>query len=131
MRNVIHGIIAALLWVVFARYWQIVMRQPMSSETRVAIVTLGGLAFLSALFLTAWVYYNVRLARKLQRRQARVPERRQPLRDYLGRWVVVDHPEQLLTSRYIEVEVKRIETENRVIEEKIFRTRPEMEGHDV
>jgi hypothetical protein len=120
-----------LLWVVFARYWQIVMRQPMNPETKVAILTLGALAFFSALFLTAWVYYNIRLARKYQRRQTRPPEPRTPLQDYLGRWVVVDHPERLLTSRYIEVDIRRIETENKVIEEKIFRTSPETSGRDV
>ncbi len=115
----------------FARYWQIVMRQPMNPETRVAIISLGVLAFLSALYLTGWVYYNVRLSRKLQRRQARPPEPRGPLRDFLGRWIVVDHPERLLTARYIEIEVKRIVSENKVIEEKIFRTDPEMSGPNV
>jgi hypothetical protein len=49
----------------------------------------------------------------------------------MGRWIVIDHPENLLTANYIEVEVKRIITRKKTIEEKIFRTTPEVrDTHD-
>lgn len=128
MRNAVHGIIAVLFWVVFIRYWQIVMRQPMNSDTRVAIVTLAILAFLGALYLVFWVLYNVRLSRKLRRRQSRLLEPKLPLRDYLGRWIVVDDPARMRQAAYVEVDVKRIVTDKKTIEEKIFRTSPEGGG---
>jgi hypothetical protein len=124
LRNTVHGIIAVLFWVVFIRYWQIVMRQPMNSDTRVAIVTLAILAFLGALYLILWVLYNVRLSKKLRRRQVRLLEPKLPLRDYLGRWIVVDDPAHMRQAGSVEVEIKRIVTDGKTIEEKIFRTAP-------
>ena len=122
MRNAVHGVIAALLWAVFFRYWQIVAQQPMNPDTRVAMATLSVLAFLGALYLILWVLYNVRLSRKFRRRQRRLLEPKLPVRDYLGRWIVVDRPEILRQAQYIEIDVKRIMTENEIIEEKLFRT---------
>jgi hypothetical protein len=119
------------MWVVFVYYWQIVMQRPMNPDTRTAIISLGVLSFFSALYLTGWVYYNIRIARKFQRRKVRVTESKRPLKDYMGRWIVIDHPENLLTANYIEVEVKRIITRKKTIEEKIFRTTPEVrDTHD-
>jgi hypothetical protein len=130
LRNTIHAIVAVLLWVVFVRYWQIVMRRPMSEDTQVAIVTLGALAFLSALYLVLWVYYNVRLARRLQRRKARLMGVDTPMRDYMGRWIVVDDAADMHRSNYIEIEVKRIVRPDGAIEEKILRTSPEVRDFD-
>ena len=130
MRSTIHAIIAVLLWVVFVRYWQIVMQRPMSEDTQLAIVTLGALAFLSALYLVVWVYYNVRLARRLHRRRARLMGVDTPMRDYMGRWIVVDHAADLRRANYIEIEVKRIIRPEGAIEEKIFRTIPQVGGPD-
>jgi hypothetical protein len=110
-----------LLWIVFVRYWQIVMRQPMGEDVQLAIATLGALAFLSALYLVVWVYYNVRLARRLQRRRARLMGVDTPMRDYMGRWIVVDRAEDLHRANYMEIEVKRVIRPDGAIEEKIFR----------
>ena len=130
MRSTIHAIIAVLLWVVFVCYWQIVMRRPMSEDTQLALVTLGALAFLSALYLVVWVYYNVRLARRLQRRRTRLMGVDTPMRDYMGRWIVVDNATDLRQSNYIEIEVKRIVRTDGVTEEKILRTSPEARDTD-
>ena len=122
MRNTVHGMISVLLWIVFIRYWQIVMRVPMNDDTKLAIVTLGSLALLAAVYLVAWVFYNIRLSKRLQRRKTRLVTADPPLRDYVGRWIIVDRPADLATANYIEVEVHRTLTEDKTIEEKIFRT---------
>jgi hypothetical protein len=131
LRNAIHAIFSALLWVVFVYYWQIVMQRPMNPDTRTAMVSLGVLSFFTALYLTGWVYYNIRISRKFQRRKVRVHEARRPLKDYMGRWIVVDHPENLRTASYVEIDIKRSFIQNKRIEEKIFRTVPEARDRDV
>jgi hypothetical protein len=130
LRNTVHAIVAVLLWIVFVRYWQIVMQRPMSEDTQLALVTLGALAFLSALYLVVWVYYNVRLASRLQRRKARLMGVDTPMRDYMGRWIVVDDDAGLRRANYIEIEIKRIVRPDGTIEEKILRTSPEARDSD-
>jgi len=130
LRSTIHAIIAVLLWGVFIRYWQIVMRRPMGEDIQLALATLGTLAFLSALYLVFWVYYNVRLARRLQRRQVRLMGADTPMRDYMGRWIVIDDATDLRQANYIEIEVKRVIRPDGAIEEKIFRTFPGTGGQN-
>ena len=122
LRNTIHGIVSVLLWIVFIRYWHIVMQQPMNPDTRTAIATLASLAFLTAVYLVVWVYYNIRLSRKHQRRKTRMTTATDPLQDYMGRWIVVDHPEALPTANYIEIELRQREGDDETVEEKVFRT---------
>ena len=102
----------------------------MGEDIQLALVTLGALAFLSALYLVFWVYYNLRLARRLQRRQARLMGVDTPMRDYLGRWIVVDNATDLRQANYIEIEVKRVIRPDGAIEEKIFRASPRVGGQD-
>lgn len=128
MRKVIHSIVAVLLWGVFLYYWQIVAQRPINPDTRTAMLSLGALSFFSVVYLSAWVFHNIRISRKFKRRRVRHHEKKRPLHDFLGRWIVVDHPEKLLSANYIEVEIKSSIVRNKTVEEKIFRTSPRISG---
>ena len=41
MRTTLHIILGVLLWVVFIYYWYIVMKQPITDETRRALLVVG------------------------------------------------------------------------------------------
>lgn len=124
MRNVFHAVLAALLWILYAYYWTIVGQRPVSPRTTAALAALGVLAGLTIIILVIWVFHNIRIARRFQRRKRRPARPRATARDYLGRWIVCDHPELLLDASYIEVDIKTSVLEDRTIEEKIFRAPP-------
>jgi hypothetical protein len=121
LRHLLHAILAILLWIVFVIYWRIVFQRPMSPETKIALFTLGSIAFLSILFLSVWVFHNILISKKLHRRKERRGGMREPNQDFMGRWIVIDHPEVLRRASYIEVEVKSNMVDGKVVKEKIFR----------
>ena len=121
MRHLIHAILAILLWIVFVIYWRIVFQRPMSYETKIALFTLGALAFISILFLTVWVFHNVMIHKRLHRRKERRGGMREPNQDFMGRWIVIDHPEVLRRANYIEIDVKSNMVDGKVVEEKLFK----------
>ena len=120
-RHILHVTGAVLLWVVFVLYWRIVAQRPLNPETKLAIMSLAVLSFLTILYLGVWVYHNVRIFQKEERRKAKRRKRKAPLQDYLGRWIVVDNPESVQSANYIEVEVRGNVANGKVIEEKVFR----------
>lgn len=122
LRTFLHVVLAILLWIVFGGYWLIVFRRPINSETATAIVTLGALTFLAMIYLYAWMVYNVRLAKTLPKRVRRRRGMRGPIQDFLGRWIVVDHPTRVMKANYVEVEVRKNVVNDRSLEEKIFHT---------
>ncbi|MDH3216453.1 MAG: hypothetical protein OEN01_09205 [Candidatus Krumholzibacteria bacterium] len=124
MRNTIHFIIAVLLWIVFVYYWQLVMQRPMNPDTRAALIALGVLSLFSIVYLTGWVFYNIRIARKFQRRKVRQSYTVQPVQDFMGRWIVADRPEILRAANNIEIVIKSSVVQDKTIEEKIFRVGP-------
>jgi len=122
VRNALHVIIAVLLWLLFGYYWYVVMQQPMNPDTKTALVSLGVLSFLTILCLSGWVFHNIRIARQFPRRKVRRAGGREPVQDFLGRWIIVDEPDAIVDANYIEVEVRSTSVEGKVVEEKIFRT---------
>ena len=121
-RHVLHVTGAVLLWVVFVLYWRIVARRPLNPETRIAAVSLGILSLLTIIYLGFWVFHNIRISQKFGRRKGKRRKRKDPIQDYLGRWIVVDNPKAARTARYVEVEVRSNIVNGKVIEEKLFRT---------
>ena len=120
-RHILHVTGAVLLWVVFVLYWRIVAQRPLNPETKVAIISLAVLSFLTILYLGFWVYHNIRIFQKEGRRKAKRRSRKAPLQDYLGRWIVVDNPEAVRAANYIEVEIRSNVVNDKVVEEKVFR----------
>lgn len=123
LRNTLHIIAAALLWVMFVYYWSIVLRQPMNPDTRTSLVILSILTGLTVAFLTAWIYHNLRIYRTSDRRKHRRSAGSDPTRDYLDRILVFEQPDALARSNYIEVDVKEAFVSGRLVERKIFKPR--------
>jgi hypothetical protein len=117
-------VLAALLWTLYAYYWSIVGQRPLNPQTATSLAALGVLAGLTIVMLVVWVFHNIRIARRHQRRRLRPPGPSATARDYLGRWIICDHPEQLLEANYIEIDIKTSVIEDRTVEEKIFRMPP-------
>jgi hypothetical protein len=123
LRQLLHGIVALLLWVVFVFYWSIVFQRPMSSDTRASLTTLAIVTGAGILFLSFWVYHNVRIHKKFRRRKRRRDASFLAEADHLGRVIVFEDFEALLRSHYIEVEVRTDDPSDPPVEEKIFKAR--------
>jgi hypothetical protein len=123
LRNALHIASSAALWVVFVYYWRIVLRQPMNPDTRTALVILTALALLGIVYITAWIYHNLRIFRTSDRRRKRRNVAWTAERDYLGRILVFERRETLERSNYIEVEMKDGFVGGRWVERKIFKPR--------
>jgi len=113
-----------LLWVVFGFYWYLVMNRGMSPDTLIALLTLSSLSVFSALGISVWIYHNVRIHKKLGRRNGRKTKVRTPSFDYMGRWVAIRDLRQLRATSHIAIEVKTTPHKNHLIHEKIFRAAP-------
>lgn len=106
----------------YAYYWSVVGSRPVNPSTVIALASLGVLAGLTIVLLIVWIFHNIRIAKRYERRNVRPPAPRASPRDYVGRWIVCDDPSRLLTASYIEVDIKTATTDQRTVEEKIFRT---------
>lgn len=122
-RQFFHVTIAVLFWIVFFYYWHLVSRRPLNPETITALVSLGSLAFLTILYLVFWIFHNIRIFNKAERRSARRAGPREPNQDWLGRWIVIDNPSRLRRAEHVVVEVKISSVNGRTVEEKVFRTK--------
>lgn len=120
MRTALHIFLGVLLWAVFAWYWHLVMRQPVTGETRRALFIVGGIVAIITIFDFFWVLYNVRLARR-SRRRSRPPAAPAPAFDFLGRTFVAQSDEDLRRARYIEVHVVQMEDDATARGHKLFR----------
>jgi hypothetical protein len=123
LRNTLHATAAALLWVVFIYYWCIVLRRPMSADTKTALVTLSVITAVSMGCIAVWVFHNVRVYRALDRRKARRGAVLDTHRDVLGRRVIIGDPAVLKRATYIEVDVERGFVAGDPAEWKVFRSR--------
>ena len=121
-RQFLHVTIAVLFWIVFFYYWHLVSRRPINPDTVTALVSLGGLALLTILYLVFWIFHNIRIFNRAQRRNVRHEGRREPNQDWLGRWIVIDSPAALKKADHVVVEVKTSSVNGTTVEEKIFRT---------
>jgi hypothetical protein len=125
MRTALHMLLGVLLWVVFAYYWHLVMKQPVTAETKRALVIVGSIVAAISLFDLIWIYHNIRIARRSQRRARRVAAPA-PTRDFLGRRFVVQNEALLRRARYIEVYVLQMEDDDATGDQKLFRVTDEV-----
>ena len=83
-RTVIHILFGIVLWVVFCFYWHLVMQQPITAETKRALVIVATLVAAITLFDWLWIFHNLRIHKRTRRRGRRaIP--RLPITDFLGR----------------------------------------------
>lgn len=106
LRQIFHVIVSVLLWVVFVYYWMIVVRRPMNPDTKMALICLAVLIALSAAYLFWWVYYNIRLHRKVGERRVHRRDAPEPTHDYLGRELLMENREALGKANYIRVIIR-------------------------
>jgi len=127
-RTHLHIALGILLWIVFGYYWHIVVQQPLSAHTRVALVAVGSIVGAIVVFLYLWVLYNMRIARQ-GRRKTRREGAVTPNTDFLGRTFIATSDEELRRAPYIEVHA--VETEDATglsAEHKIFRVADALPG---
>lgn len=127
MRTTLHILLGVLLWAVFAWYWHLVMSQPVTGETKRALVIVGSIVAIITLFDFFWVLYNVRLSRR-SRRRARPAAAEAPKFDFLGRTFVAQNDDELRRARYIEVHVVQMEDDASARGHKLFRITNEVPG---
>jgi hypothetical protein len=125
MRTTLHIILGVLLWVVFIYYWHVVMNQPVTMETKRALMVVGGIVGTITVFDFFWILYNVRLGRRTRRvtRPAEIPA---PSFDFLGRMFVAHNEAELRSARYIEVHVIQMEDDESAAGHKLFRVTGEV-----
>jgi hypothetical protein len=125
MRTTLHILLGVLLWTVFAWYWHLVMKQPVTDETKRALVIVGSIVAGITIFDSIWVMYNVRLGRRTRRRE-RPAEAPAPSFDFLGRMFVAHSDQELRHARYIEVHVVQMEDTDTAAGHKLFRVTDEV-----
>ena len=106
LRQIFHLIVSVLLWAVFVYYWTIVMRRPMNPDTKTALLCLAVLIAASAVCLFLWVYYNIRLHRRVGERRVHRRDAPQPTHDYLGRVLLMENPDRLHKANYVRVIIR-------------------------
>jgi hypothetical protein len=118
-RTIIHILLGLVLWVVFCFYWHLVMQQPITDETRRALVIVATLVGAITLFDWVWIFHNLRI-HKNTRRRARRAMPRFPVVDFLGR-KFTEQDELLHRARYIEVSIIEMADERESEGRKLFR----------
>jgi hypothetical protein len=118
-RTIIHIALGLVLWVVFGFYWYLVMQQPITAETRRALVIVGTMVAVITVFDWFWIFHNVRIARRT-RRHGRRPQPPAPIADFLGRTFMAQE-EVLHRARYIEVLVVEMADQSQAAGHKLFR----------
>ena len=120
-RTTVHIILGLLLWVVFCFYWHIVMQQPISEQTRRALIIVGTTVAVITVFDWLWIFHNLHIARN-SRRRGRRAEPAPPGKDFLGRTFMAQD-DVLRRARYIEVSVVEMTDERESAGHKLFRVR--------
>jgi hypothetical protein len=119
-RSRLHILAGFLLWAVFAYYWYIVARRPITEHTEVALLSVGSIIFVINVIMVVWVVHNLRLAQR-NRRLVRAPEPEVPDADFLGRTFIAQDEAELRRANYIEVHLIEMSDEESQTAHKVFR----------
>jgi hypothetical protein len=90
-------------WTIFVAWWAIVLQRETSRSLGVAFGLLGATLATSAIAGWAWASYNIRLARKVKRRQSNLPVPMRWERDTLGRRLELPAGEAACTAPEVRV----------------------------
>ena len=118
-RTVIHILLGIVLWVVFCFYWHLVMQQPITGETKRALIIVATMVAGITLFDWVWIFHNMRIHKRTRRRGRRAMPPF-PTRDFLGRRFT-EQDEMIHRARYIEVSIIEMADEKSVFGHKLFR----------
>lgn len=120
IRTTFHILLGALLWLVFGYYWYLVMQQPVTDETKRALIIVGSIVAVITIFDALWIIHNIRLAR-FGNRRTRQTAAEPPVQDFLGRAFIAQSEDTLRAARYIEVHVVEIADGKNVVKHKLLR----------
>lgn len=122
MRLYFHILLGILLWIVFGYYWYIVVQRPIGPQTRLALIAVAVIVVALTLALVAWIFYNIRLARRFKRRQTRLRGVKRSATDFLGRQLVFENEVQVMVARHVRVNVEDVKINGRKAGElKVYR----------
>lgn len=119
-RTILHILLGVVLWLVFGYYWYLVMQQPITDETKRALVIVGGIVAVITVFDAFWIVHNTRIARS-GRRRTRKTAAEPPSTDFLGRTFIAQSDEAVRSAPYIEVHVVEIADDKSVVKHKLLR----------
>ena len=125
-RTIVHIFLGLVLWVVFCFYWHLVMQEPISDQTKHALVVVGTIVAVVTAFDWLWIFHNLRIARRSRRRERRA-EPPAPRADFLGRTFTAQY-DVLHRARYIEVDVVEMADERGSEGHKLFRVSDTVPG---
>jgi FtsZ-interacting cell division protein ZipA len=120
IRTTLHILLGALLWLVFGYYWYLVMQQPVTDETKRALMIVGAIVAVITIVDALWIVHNVRIAR-FGNRRTRQTTAEPPVEDFLGRAFIAQSEEALRSARYIEVHVVEIADGENAVKHKLLR----------
>ncbi|MEJ2722232.1 MAG: hypothetical protein P8181_14020 [bacterium] len=120
IRQLLHAVFAVLMWVVFVYYWNLVVRRPMNPDTKTALIALAVLTAVTVVMLCIWIYHNIRVHRRFRGRRRARREAALPVRDYLGRRLMLGDADTLRRAGSIEVSVKSGWADGKYEEQKTF-----------
>ena len=124
IRQLLHAIFAALMWVVFVYYWSLVVRRPMNPDTKMALTALAILTVVTSVGLCVWIYHNIRLSKKFEGRRRERREVILPAYDYLRRPLVMGNLDELRRTGAIEIVVVGSWINGQFVEQKAFKPTP-------
>lgn len=124
IRQLLHAIVAILMWVVFVYYWSLVVRRPMNPDTKMALAALAILTLVTTVGLCIWIYHNIRLHRKFRGRRRERRGAELPTEDYLGRPLIIANLSEIQQARSIDVVVVGGWINGKYVEQKAFKPTP-------
>jgi hypothetical protein len=124
IRQLLHAIFAALMWIVFVYYWSLVFRRPMNPDTKTALTALAILTVVTSVGLCVWIYHNIRLSKKFKGRRRERREVILPAYDYLRRPLVMGNLDELRRAGVIEIVVVGSWINGQFAEQKAFKPAP-------
>ncbi len=107
MRQVIHGLVSILLWIVFFYYWFLVTHQSAGAGVLLAVKVLAVLVLVGVVATILWVRHNERLARRDRRHEPRTSPPEVLDTDHVGRRVASPGLEDLRRAKVTEVSIGR------------------------
>jgi len=119
IRTTFHIVLGSLLWVVFGYYWYLVMQQPVTDETKRALMIVGAIVAFITIVDALWIVHNVRIAR-FGKRRVRHSAAEPPVEDFLGR-AFIAHIDAVRAAQYIEVHVVEIADGENTVKHKLLR----------
>lgn len=120
LRTTVHILLGAVLWLVFGYYWYLVMQQPVTYETKRALICVGAIVAVITLVDAFWIIHNIRIAR-FGKRRARQTAAEPPVEDFLGRAFIAQSEEAIRSAPYIEVHVVEIADDKNAVKHKLLR----------